>query len=91
LSGPGIRIYAPVGTHEDLLAYLVRRLLENGANTSFVNRLADDDAPVSEIVADPVEQLAAFASAAERTHPQTGRHAAGQQKLRRLCVEPIRQ
>jgi len=57
-SGPGIRIYAPVGTHEDLLAYLVRRLLENGANTSFVNRLADDDAPISEIVADPVEQLA---------------------------------
>ncbi|HEX4160662.1 MAG TPA: bifunctional proline dehydrogenase/L-glutamate gamma-semialdehyde dehydrogenase PutA [Rhizomicrobium sp.] len=57
-SGPGIRIYAPVGTHEDLLAYLVRRLLENGANTSFVNRLADEDSPVSEIVADPVEQLA---------------------------------
>ncbi|HEY3638136.1 MAG TPA: bifunctional proline dehydrogenase/L-glutamate gamma-semialdehyde dehydrogenase PutA, partial [Rhizomicrobium sp.] len=55
--GPAIRIYAPVGTHEDLLAYLVRRLLENGANTSFVNRLADDDAPISEIVADPVEQL----------------------------------
>ena len=40
------RIYAPVGGHEDLLAYLVRRLLENGANTSFVNRLADDEAPV---------------------------------------------
>ena len=39
------RIYAPVGSHEDLLAYLVRRLLENGANTSFVNRLADDDSP----------------------------------------------
>ena len=58
-SGPGIRIYAPVGTHEDLLAYLVRRLLENGANTSFVNRLADEKSPVSEIVADPVEQLAA--------------------------------
>ncbi len=57
--GPATRIYAPVGTHEDLLAYLVRRLLENGANTSFVNRLADDESPVSEIVADPVEQLAA--------------------------------
>ena len=40
------RIYAPVGGHEDLLAYLVRRLLENGANTSFINRLADDEAPV---------------------------------------------
>jgi RHH-type transcriptional regulator, proline utilization regulon repressor / proline dehydrogenase / delta 1-pyrroline-5-carboxylate dehydrogenase len=49
------RIYAPVGGHEDLLAYLVRRLLENGANTSFVHRLADDEAPVAEIVRDPVE------------------------------------
>jgi RHH-type transcriptional regulator, proline utilization regulon repressor / proline dehydrogenase / delta 1-pyrroline-5-carboxylate dehydrogenase len=57
--GPGTRIYAPVGTHEDLLAYLVRRLLENGANTSFVNRLADDEAPISEIIADPVDQLMA--------------------------------
>jgi RHH-type proline utilization regulon transcriptional repressor/proline dehydrogenase/delta 1-pyrroline-5-carboxylate dehydrogenase len=56
-SGPGTRIYAPVGSHEDLLAYLVRRLLENGANTSFVNRLSDDDAPIDEIIADPVEQL----------------------------------
>lgn len=51
-----VRIYAPVGGHEDLLGYLVRRLLENGANTSFVNRLADDETPVSDIVADPVEQ-----------------------------------
>ncbi|MBV9692315.1 MAG: bifunctional proline dehydrogenase/L-glutamate gamma-semialdehyde dehydrogenase PutA, partial [Alphaproteobacteria bacterium] len=52
------RIYAPVGSHEDLLAYLVRRLLENGANTSFVNRLADRDAPLDDIIADPVSQLA---------------------------------
>ncbi len=51
------RIYAPVGSHEDLLAYLVRRLLENGANTSFVNRLADDDAPIAEIIADPVARI----------------------------------
>ena len=56
--GPGARIYAPVGSHEDLLAYLVRRLLENGANTSFVNRLADEEAPIDDIIADPVEQLA---------------------------------
>ena len=56
--GAGTRIYAPVGSHEDLLAYLVRRLLENGANTSFVNRLADAKAPVEAIVADPVAQLA---------------------------------
>ena len=48
------RIYAPVGSHKDLLAYLVRRLLENGANTSFVNRLADDEAPLDDIVANPV-------------------------------------
>lgn len=53
--GQTCRIYAPVGGHEDLLAYLVRRLLENGANTSFVNRLADDDLPISEIIADPVK------------------------------------
>jgi RHH-type transcriptional regulator, proline utilization regulon repressor / proline dehydrogenase / delta 1-pyrroline-5-carboxylate dehydrogenase len=55
--GAATRIYAPVGSHEDLLAYLVRRLLENGANTSFVNRLADRDAPLDDIIADPVEQL----------------------------------
>jgi len=52
------RIYAPVGTHETLLAYLVRRLLENGANTSFVNRIADETVPVSALVADPVEEAA---------------------------------
>ena len=48
------RIYAPVGTHETLLAYLVRRLLENGANSSFVNRVADTQVPVSELLLDPV-------------------------------------
>ena len=48
------RIYAPVGTHETLLAYLVRRLLENGANTSFVNRIADASIPIDELVVDPV-------------------------------------
>jgi len=48
------RVYAPVGRHKDLLPYLVRRLLENGANTSFVNRIADERLPVSEIVSDPV-------------------------------------
>ncbi|MBI2717369.1 MAG: bifunctional proline dehydrogenase/L-glutamate gamma-semialdehyde dehydrogenase PutA [Rhizobiales bacterium] len=56
------RIYAPVGSHEDLLAYLVRRLLENGANTSFVNRLADDEAPIADIIADPVVEVAKLAS-----------------------------
>src|SRR5205814_4900919 len=52
------RISAPVGSHEDLLPYLVRRLLENGANTSFVNRIIDDRQPIDEIVADPVARLA---------------------------------
>jgi len=53
--GRPCRIYAPVGGHEQLLAYLVRRLLENGTNTSFVNRLADDEAAVADIIRDPVE------------------------------------
>ena len=57
------RIYAPVGTHETLLAYLVRRLLENGANTSFVNRIADPDVPVEELIEDPVADRAARAAA----------------------------
>ena len=52
--GRPCRIYAPVGTHETLLAYLVRRLLENGANTSFINRIADPDVSLDELVADPV-------------------------------------
>jgi RHH-type transcriptional regulator, proline utilization regulon repressor / proline dehydrogenase / delta 1-pyrroline-5-carboxylate dehydrogenase len=50
------RVYAPVGSHEDLLPYLVRRLLENGANTSFVNRIIDERIEVADIVADPVAQ-----------------------------------
>ena len=48
------RIYAPVGTHETLLGYLVRRLLENGANTSFVNRIGDTGVSIDELIADPV-------------------------------------
>jgi RHH-type proline utilization regulon transcriptional repressor/proline dehydrogenase/delta 1-pyrroline-5-carboxylate dehydrogenase len=56
------RVYAPVGTHEDLLPYLVRRLLENGANTSFVNRVVDETLPVRDLVADPCETVRRFAS-----------------------------
>lgn len=48
------RVYAPVGSHEDLLPYLVRRLLENGANTSFVNRLVDLDLDINDITRDPI-------------------------------------
>jgi RHH-type proline utilization regulon transcriptional repressor/proline dehydrogenase/delta 1-pyrroline-5-carboxylate dehydrogenase len=55
-----VRIYAPVGGHKELLAYLVRRLLENGANTSFVNRMGDADIPAEELVGDPVAELAAM-------------------------------
>ena len=54
---PQVRVYAPVGEHKDLLAYLVRRLLENGANTSFVNRFMDEQVPVAEIVRDPISEL----------------------------------
>jgi RHH-type transcriptional regulator, proline utilization regulon repressor / proline dehydrogenase / delta 1-pyrroline-5-carboxylate dehydrogenase len=50
------RVYAPVGTHETLLAYLVRRLLENGANTSFVNRIADHDVSIDELVTSPIDE-----------------------------------
>jgi RHH-type proline utilization regulon transcriptional repressor/proline dehydrogenase/delta 1-pyrroline-5-carboxylate dehydrogenase len=50
------RIYAPVGYHEDLLAYLVRRLLENGANSSFVNAIVDEAKPVESLLEDPVEK-----------------------------------
>ncbi len=53
--GVPCRVYAPVGSHEDLLPYLVRRLLENGANTSFVNRVVDEDVSIRDLVADPCE------------------------------------
>ncbi|WP_300577279.1 bifunctional proline dehydrogenase/L-glutamate gamma-semialdehyde dehydrogenase PutA [Phenylobacterium sp.] len=53
-----LRAYAPVGGHEDLLPYLVRRLLENGANTSFVHALLDERVPVEQVVADPLAQIA---------------------------------
>lgn len=64
------RIYAPVGSHQDLLGYLVRRLLENGANTSFVNRLADDTTPIEKIVFDPVARIAALT---HKAHPKIPR------------------
>ncbi len=67
--GTPCRIYAPVGGHRDLLSYLVRRLLENGANTSFIHRLADDEAPIDAIVADPVEKAAALPAKANPAIP----------------------
>ena len=64
---PAVRVYAPVGEHKDLLAYLVRRLLENGANTSFVNRFMDEEVPVADIVRDPITELERLESYA---HPK---------------------
>jgi len=56
------RVYAPVGSHEDLLPYLVRRLLENGANSSFVNRITDERVAIADLVRDPVDMVASFDS-----------------------------
>ena len=71
--GRPCRIYAPVGTHETLLAYLVRRLLENGANTSFVNRIADETIALDELVKSPVQvvdEQAAKEGTAGLPHPR---------------------
>jgi len=64
------RVYAPVGSHEDLLPYLVRRLLENGANSSFVNRIVDESLPIKDLVADPVDTVRAFATIPHPRIPQ---------------------
>jgi len=64
--GEPCRVYAPVGPHEDLLPYLVRRLLENGANTSFVNRIVDENLPVEDVISDPIVQLERYR---EISHP----------------------
>ena len=63
------RIYAPVGGHRDLLAYLVRRLLENGANSSFVHQLADERLTEADILADPVAKVAAVGGARHPSIP----------------------
>ncbi|UPW17258.1 bifunctional proline dehydrogenase/L-glutamate gamma-semialdehyde dehydrogenase PutA [Agarivorans sp. TSD2052] len=80
-----IRIYAPVGSHQDLLPYLVRRLLENGANSSFVHRLVDARCPVTDLTLHPVNQL--------RTRPclhnpriVTPPHLFGEQRLNSMGV-----
>ncbi len=56
-AGSNCRIYAPVGAHRDLLAYLVRRLLENGANSSFVNQIVDEDVSPEQVASDPFDAL----------------------------------
>ncbi|MCJ8143021.1 trifunctional transcriptional regulator/proline dehydrogenase/L-glutamate gamma-semialdehyde dehydrogenase [Ancylobacter sp. A5.8] len=69
--GRPCRIYAPVGTHETLLAYLVRRLLENGANSSFVNRIADESVPIDELIENPVDVARRIAPIGA-PHPKIG-------------------
>jgi RHH-type proline utilization regulon transcriptional repressor/proline dehydrogenase/delta 1-pyrroline-5-carboxylate dehydrogenase len=64
------RVYAPVGNHEDLLPYLVRRLLENGSNSSFVNRIVNENEPIDAIIADPVRTVDAFDSCVHPRIPQ---------------------
>ncbi|MEE4246123.1 MAG: bifunctional proline dehydrogenase/L-glutamate gamma-semialdehyde dehydrogenase PutA [Kangiellaceae bacterium] len=68
-AGINVRIYAPVGEHKDLLPYLVRRLLENGANTSFVHRLVDEQTPVSELVGHPCSILRQYETLANNKIP----------------------
>jgi RHH-type proline utilization regulon transcriptional repressor/proline dehydrogenase/delta 1-pyrroline-5-carboxylate dehydrogenase len=68
--GYSCRLYAPVGGHRDLLAYLVRRLLENGANSSFVHQLADSNVTEAELLADPAEKLAAVGATQHPAIPQ---------------------
>ncbi|KTD51083.1 bifunctional proline dehydrogenase/L-glutamate gamma-semialdehyde dehydrogenase PutA [Legionella quateirensis] len=63
------RIYAPVGSHEDLLPYLVRRLLENGANSSFVNRIVDDNAPITDLVEDPITKAKSLFNSMNKNIP----------------------
>ncbi|MFZ9667984.1 MAG: L-glutamate gamma-semialdehyde dehydrogenase [Steroidobacteraceae bacterium] len=66
---PPVRVYAPVGPHAELLAYLVRRLLENGANTSFVNRFMDERVTVDEVVVDPIEEAQRRLANDDLAHP----------------------
>ncbi|SDH74691.1 bifunctional proline dehydrogenase/L-glutamate gamma-semialdehyde dehydrogenase PutA [Nitrosomonas sp. Nm132] len=70
------RVYAPVGNYKELLPYLVRRLLENGANSSFVNRIANEQITVEEIIADPVSGLARYPQCIS-----TPRHLYGKERL----------
>ena len=93
--GVACRVYAPVGGHRDLLAYLVRRLLENGANSSFVSAAADPDVPVEELLRHPARnsrlartmrgtpEIPAAADALRPVAPQFGRRRI--RRPRRAC------
>jgi len=97
--GKACRIYAPVGSHETLLAYLVRRLLENGANSSFVNQIVDESVPIDTLLTDPFEAARAARClphpriplplklyGAERQN-SAGRDLANEDVLRELAAE----
>ena len=84
--GVPCRIYAPVGNHETLLAYLVRRLLENGANTSFVNRIADKTLKIEDLIEDPIheiQQMAEITGKIGEKHPAI--------PLPQDLIEPVRE
>ncbi|MGE0045419.1 MAG: bifunctional proline dehydrogenase/L-glutamate gamma-semialdehyde dehydrogenase PutA, partial [Hyphomonadaceae bacterium] len=83
-SSAPVRVYAPVGGHEDLLPYLVRRLLENGANTSFVHSFLDDDVSPDLVAADPITRL----EASPRRHPRLAPPAALYGASRRNSTGP---
>lgn len=80
------RIYAPVGTHKDLLGYLVRRLLENGANSSFINNIADDQIPIEKIIKNPVKRIAELTN---KPHPSIPlpKNLFGQERLNSSGVD----
>lgn len=79
-----VRIYAPVGAHQDLLPYLVRRLLENGANTSFVHSFLDEDVPAERIATDPYTLLSASPARHPRIPPPQGLYGASRINSRGL-------
>ncbi len=88
-----VRIYAPVGAHKDLLPYLVRRLLENGANSSFVHRLVDAGTPIEDLVQNPVQELQKYDSLASSRIPGPmdifgeRRSDGDKTEVRALCLE----
>ena len=91
LPGATCRVYAPVGGHRDLLAYLVRRLLENGANSSFVSVAADPSVPIEEVLRRPQSWIASPAAARNRKNPAAARSLSaaaakfGRRRVRRTC------
>jgi RHH-type proline utilization regulon transcriptional repressor/proline dehydrogenase/delta 1-pyrroline-5-carboxylate dehydrogenase len=84
-----VRVYAPVGAHQDLLPYLVRRLLENGANTSFVHSFLDEDVPAERIAADPYVGLTAHPTRHARIPSPPELYGAGRRNSRGLDLSNV--